>query len=188
MAFGELDINNLGISKGDVKNPLNVYERYVLELGNAVAQEFINYIEENNIGASGGLKQSVVAIPIGNLQIQIQADDYFKFIDEGVDGTEVSHGSQFKFKYDKPSMAHAKAIQSWIPTRSLTLPPTIPTYKSFAYAIATNVKRKGIKPRNITKNVITSDFLNSIGESILESTGLILSFIFDDTTSQINKI
>ena len=188
MAFGDLDINKLGISKTDVVSPVNVYERYILELGAAVAQAFIDYIEKNDISATGGLKQSIVAVPVGNLQVQIQADEYYKFIDQGVNGIETKRGSDFSFKYRIPSLSHVQAIKEWIPSRSLSLPPTIPNFDSFAFAIASSITREGIKARNITSGVLTDKFFRSVEESLLEATGLILSFTFDLSTNQINKI
>jgi len=76
-------LSGIGLSEADIAQPTNVYERFILELANKVTEdlrETVNAKARN----SGALAQSVVYFPTGNLSFEIQADDYYNFIDEGV--------------------------------------------------------------------------------------------------------
>ena len=179
MALDALDIlDTLGIEKESVTDPNSVYEKYVTELSKAVVTLFKNNFQAVGLYQGSAILQSIISIPDGALGFEIQADDYYKFIDEGVDGTQQSQGSQYKFKTDTPSPDHVKNIQQWIPKRNLFLPPEIPTFNSFAYAIATAVKRRGIAPKHITDKTMTDEALQQITDDINTLTGLMVNFIF----------
>jgi hypothetical protein len=120
---------------------------------------------------TGALAQSVVYFPTGALSFEIQADDYYKFVDEGVNGIAVNHASQFSFQYPGVSYNMAKAIQEW---KGMDM--------SHAYAIATNIKQRGLRPKHITDNVINDDVLEMIANDLTEITGLTFEIKFTKAT------
>jgi hypothetical protein len=53
---------------------------------------------------------------------------------------------------------------------------------SHAYAVASNIKQRGLRPKRITENVITDDVLNKIALDLAEVTGLMFEITFDKNT------
>jgi hypothetical protein len=49
---------------------------------------------------------------------------------------------------------------------------------SHAYAVASNIKQRGLEPKRITDNVITNDVLERIGSDLAELTGLMFQINF----------
>jgi hypothetical protein len=102
-------------------------------------------LADDNRLASRRLYESI-RFSAGNVVFEVVAEDYADFVNKGVDGLEVKHGSPFSFRTPHPSQRMADSIRQWIPERGVTLPPGISTYEALSYAIATNVKKKGIRP------------------------------------------
>ncbi len=166
-------LEGFGISQNEAEQPQTAYNKFLKDVGNKVTKDFRKYIKEkaNN---TGGLAASVVYFPTGKLSFEIQADDYFKFQDEGVNAVgSNNYNSTFSFKYPGVSKTMAKAISEW---KGMDM--------SHAYAVAYNIKQHGIKPKNIIENVITDDVLERISKDLAEVTGLIFSIKFEKATKQ----
>lgn len=121
-------------------------------------QEFtnslVNYLQTNSPKASGNLSKSfnggytIDGIEIGGL-------DYFKFIEQGVNGTEQSWGSTYSFS---KKMIPISTIQSYADERGINV-----------YALQKSIFKKGIKPKDIITSKLNNklddfgdDFLNSM--------------------------
>jgi hypothetical protein len=171
---GEFDfLEGIGISTSDVEQPANVYQKFLLDVGNKVTKDLSDFIKQkaNN---TGGLAASVVYFPTGALSFEIQADDYFKFQDKGVNAVgSNNHGSEYSFRYPGVSHNMAKAIQEW---------------KGFeighAYAVAASIKSHGIAPKKIIETVLNEKVLDKIANDLAEVTGLIFSIKFDKATQK----
>ena len=171
---GEFDfLEGFGISSTDVAQPENVYEEFLLMVGNQVTKDLSDYIKAN-ANNTGGLAASVVYFPTGALSFEIQADDYFKFQDQGVNSVGSSnHGSEFSFRYPGVSPRMATAIQEAYGVTT-----------SHAYAISSKIKEHGIRPKNIIDNVLNEDVLDRIANDLAEVTGLIFNIKFDKATQR----
>jgi hypothetical protein len=165
-------LEEFGVSVGEAEQPQSVYEKFILTVGNQVTADLREYIQQNAKN-TGALAQSVVYFPTGVLSFEIQADDYYKFVDQGVNGIAQNQGSAFSFKTPFVSHNMAKAIQEW---KGLDM--------SHAFAIATNIKHRGLKPKHITDSVITDDLLNRIANDLAEVTGLTFEIKFEKTTQK----
>jgi hypothetical protein len=166
-------LEQFGISTSEVEQPANVYQKFLLDVGNKVTKDLSDFIKQkaNN---TGGLAASVVYFPTGALSFEIQADDYFKFQDKGVNAVgSNNHGSEFSFRYPGVSHNMAKAIQEW---------------KGFeighAYAVAASIKSHGIAPKKIIETVLNEKVLDKIANDLAEVTGLIFSIKFEKATKQ----
>jgi hypothetical protein len=166
-------LEQFGISTSDVEQPANVYQKFLLDVGNKVTKDLSDFIKQkaNN---TGGLAASVVYFPTGALSFEIQADDYFKFQDKGVNAVgSNNHGSEYSFRYPGVSHNMAKAIQEW---------------KGFeighAYAVAASIKSHGIAPKKIIETVLNEKVLDKIANDLAEVTGLIFSIKFDKATQK----
>jgi len=165
-------LEEFGVSVAEAEQPKNVYEKFILNVGNKVTTDLREYIQQNAMN-TGALAQSVVYFPTGALSFEIQADDYYKFVDQGVNGIAVNHASQFSFRYPGVSYNMAKAIQEW---KGLEM--------SHAFAIASNIKQRGLKPKLITDNVINDKVLEMIAKDLTEITGLTFEIKFEKTTEK----
>ena len=166
-------LEQFGISTSEVEQPANVYQKFLLDVGNKVTKDLSDFIKQkaNN---TGGLAASVVYFPTGALSFEIQADDYFKYQDKGVNAVgSNNHGSEFSFRYPGVSQNMAKAIQEW---------------KGFeighAYAVAASIKSHGIAPKKIIETVLNEQVLDKISNDLAEVTGLIFSIKFEKATKQ----
>lgn len=76
-------------------------------------------------------------------EIQFKMTEYGKFIDEGVNGTSNSVGSQFSFQGKWKGTA--EAIKPWADSKGIN-----------PYAVAKSIQKEGIKPRRFFNSVIES--------------------------------
>jgi hypothetical protein len=171
---GEFDfLEGIGISTSDVEQPSTVYQKFIVEVSNQLIKDLRAYIKEN-ANNTGGLASSVVPFPTGNLSFEIQADDYFKFQDKGVNAVgSNNHGSEYSFRYPGVSHNMAKAIQQAYGVTS-----------SHAFAISSKIKEHGIRPKKIIDTVLNEQVLDRIANDLAEVTGLIFSIKFDKATQQ----
>jgi hypothetical protein len=166
-------LEEFGMSKSDVEQPATVYQKFIVEVSNKMIEDLRTYIKAN-ANNTGGLASSVVPFPTGNLSFEIQADDYFKFQDEGVNAVGSSnHGSQYSFRYPGVSPKMATAIQQAYGVTT-----------SHAYAVAASIKSHGIAPKRIIENVLNEKVLDRIANDLAEVTGLIFSIKFDKATQK----
>lgn len=167
-------LEGLGFSQSDLSEPESAYEKFILGLANSVTESFRDYIR-GNVNNTGALAQSVVYFPTGNMSFEIQADQYYKFQDEGVNPVgQNKFLTNYQFKLPFVTKSHATAIREW---KGYDM--------SHAYASAAATKFKyGIKPRNITANVMSDEVLNKISNDLAEITGLIFEVTFTKNTNK----
>ena len=173
--MADLDfLDTLGFSESELQQPESAYEKLILAIANQVTQEFKEYILAN-ASNTGALAQSVVYFPTGAMSFEIQADDYYKFQDEGVSSINgAKFNSPYSFRLPYVTKSHALAIQKW---KGYDL--------SHAYASAYVTKhRYGIKPKNITANVMTDEVLDRIASDLAEVTGLMFEVKFTKNTAK----
>jgi len=160
-------LDDFGISAQDAEQPKNAYDRFIIELSNKLAEEFRDYTKKvaSNTGA---LAASIIPVPTGQLSFRLEAEDYYPFVDEGVNAVGTNnYGSQFSFNYPGVSHNMATAISQW---KGLDM--------SHAYAVAANIKQRGLQPKRITENVINDSVLERIGRDLAELTGLLFEINF----------
>ena len=160
-------LDDFGISAQDAEQPKNAYDRFIIELSNKLAEEFRDYTKKvaSNTGA---LAASIIPVPTGQLSFRLEADDYYPFVDEGVNAVGTNnYGSQFSFNYPGVSHNMATAISQW---KGLDM--------SHAYAVASDIKQRGLQPKRITENVINDSVLERIGRDLAELTGLLFEINF----------
>jgi hypothetical protein len=165
-------LEDLGFTASDLGQPETAYDKFILGLANEVTDQFRKYISEN-VHNTGALAASVVYFPTGAMSFEIQADQYYKFQDEGVNPVGQSKfDTPYSFKSPFVTKSHAIAIQQW---KGYDM--------SHAYASASATKNKyGLRPRNITSNVMNEDALNRIANDLATVTGLIFEVSFTKNT------
>lgn len=165
-------LQNLGISKSDIAKPATAYEEMLLQLAKQLTMDLRKAVE-NKASNTGGLASSIAALPDGKMTVSLQADFYFKFMDEGVNPvTGKRFETPYSFKKPQVAPAHISALQSWkgyTPQR--------------AYASAYVTKNVyGLKPRKILDGVITPDTLNRMSNDLSTLMGMTLEVVWDKNT------
>lgn len=97
--------------------------------------------------------------------------DYGKFVDQGVNGTQVTRGSKFNFRQTSIKGV-AYHIKPWATSKGIQNP----------WGVATNIVKKGIKPRPFFDSVIQSR-INILGEAITQG----MADYMDDQVNGLNN-
>jgi len=170
-----------GLGKGQFteSQAKDAYLELIAEIGNGVSMLFKDQIDKDTKSDSGTLGQSAVAIPTKN-GFQIEADYYYKFIDDGVNGVGQFQGAMSPIRSVVSSGLYNfkdLRVPSIMANRIKDMPGV--SSMSHAYAIGVNIKRYGIKPKNITDKVVSDEMLERISQDLLTATGLIVTASFN---------
>lgn len=163
-------LSDIGSVKGDF------YQDYLTSIGQTVIDRYKEVLAKETSG-SGTLAQSVIALPNQN-GFEIEADFYFKFIDEGVNAAPKIPG----VKYIRPLVKGAPySFKNLGVGRDMEKSIAQFSGKPLgqAYGIAVSIKKHGIKPHNINDQVLTDEFLDDISEDLSIVLGLAVEVTFD---------
>lgn len=177
MAINEAEILRT-LSKQDVgKKPENIYINAITVLSDEIVENFKDVIEKETRSDNGALKSSVIVVPSKN-GFEIEADFYYKFIDDGVNAAPSGPGSNAV----RPLVQGAPYS-----FKNLGVPPKMAQsiWESYggslpqAYAIAVSIKKHGIKPKNITEQVWNDAVIDRVSADLSRITGLAVTVMFD---------
>lgn len=135
----------------------------------------------------GSLLQSIdatVTVESSNIFLEIVMNDYWKFIDKGVDGYQQGRGSIYKYKKNGkriPLDAMLKLIKfrGLVPesvakpnkrvNKKLGAKKIESARKSYAFALGAVIKRDGLKATHFFTNVINENLKNKLTKEISEA-------------------
>jgi len=170
------------INEADILNNLNVgnaktvldnsnespLAKLLKELNQAIIDDLQVSIQERDINASRNLSQGItpsdVIIRGSEVEVNISMDFYWKYINYGVNGTEVNHNAPSWGSAPTQTLSFHDSILAWKSDRGITLPEGFADYDSFTWAIQNSIIRKGKKPRPFYDDVINEKLV-----SILEA-------------------
>jgi hypothetical protein len=167
-----MHLDDLGSSKDDVQVvELSAVEQALVDLAVLFKETAENELSVRNAIDSGKLADSIqftdVVFMGGVYTVDIKVLDYYKFVNSGVKGTQnKSINSPFSFKNNRVSKDFMTAIRKWVIRHGMkssskavrakggkyALGTERKTAKfkdssnALAYAIATGIKKKGLKP------------------------------------------
>ena len=123
------------------------------------------------------------------------ANDYWQFVDQGVEGTPSSggrskitgqftrgKGSPFKFKYDNPGGALVNAIRGWIKNKPISLGDM--NEIGLAFAIGYSIKRRGLERTMFYTRPVTKA-LKTLPDELVEAFRLDFSKVIDKLPNKI---
>lgn len=166
------------------------------ELSKVFAEDMIqrmkDQLSEQDRNASRSLSQSLTfnfELEGKELTVEFLANDYWDFINSGVNGLERSFGSAYSFRTLNPSPAMldsftgTTSLRGWMAARGITslsytnkdgeyISKQLSTEKDFeqaAYVFARSVKKNGIKPSNFLDNSITPEALEKFQDEIFNA-------------------
>ena len=164
--------------------PLNdglkgVLEDYINQINDAMRVKINEQSHAPVSSLANSIKTEKIKDEGATISITTTASDYWKFFDKGVDGLEGKWGAPYSFKFAKPSRSHAEAIREWIPTTGFFKSPQ--SYESISFAVATNVKKRGLKPKPFVAPILDeSPILSEFAKAVLDITGAHIRVIFID--------
>lgn len=151
---------NAGSSKAILNNtPNNPLSLLLQELTQGVIDDLRKAIHTRGIDASRNLSQSIKPTKTQYngkaVSVAIEMDFYWKFVNYGVNGTEVSHGSpSWGSVANDSGVSFHDSIKNWVAQKGIGLPEQFKTYDSFAWAVQKSVIKKGQKPKPFFEDVI----------------------------------
>lgn len=146
-----------------------------------------NLIIDGHI-ATGELINKITANPVeikdNTYSVSINLMDYWKYVEEGVNGTEQDQGSPFSFSTSK-TMIPPNVILNWIKVKHILPRPgkngRLPSQKSLAWIIAKSIHEKGIeKGKQLEKTLQelndewTIKIVDAVTEDLSNSVGIII--------------
>lgn len=167
-----LNALNLGTSKDVLSNKGNSpLSRLLVSLVEDVVEQLKKALSDRGINtASRGLSQSIHASDIkftgDSVSVGISADFYWKYVNYGVNGSEVNRGAPDWGPSPPGEMSFKDAILQWIPQRGVQLPPEFASYESFAYAIMTNKIKHGQEARPFFEDVVNERLVEVMRQPI----------------------
>ena len=178
MPINEAQILQQLHSNGVGTNPKETYTNVLTDLADEIVKSYKDVLDKTTKSDAGVLKQSITVIPSKN-GFDIEADFYFKFIDDGVAGVgqfsggmspkrAVVQNSPYRFRNLGVPKLMAQSIREW---------SGAPIQQ--AYAIGVNIKRYGIKPQNISDKAISDKLLERMSLDLATITGLAIEVVFD---------
>ena len=172
-SIGE-QLKDLGIGqlKEDVSKPFDSpLKVYLSTLATQIVSQLKQSLRDAGVDQNSILSQSIapeIREENNMIVVEISANDYWDFINSGVNGIQVNHAAPYSFRTPYANKKMAESIQGWMSARSIG---TSNNYKSISYAIATKLKIKGIEPNHFVDNVLTDEFINEISLSLSEEFG-----------------
>lgn len=150
---------NLGTSKDVLENKGgNLLTDFMNQLAQDITDQLRESIDKHKISASSNLKQSITPVEAtikgSAVEVAVQADFYWKFVQYGVNGTEKSYGSPAWGKQPSTGKSFHQSILEWIPSKGVSLPQQFKDFDSFAWAIQANIKKNGQAPRPFFTDVV----------------------------------
>jgi len=158
-------------------DPNNIYD-VLAQIRQETINELVTALQQSGRFSTGALSQSIdvdIAKKGAILEFNLLADDYWKFVDKGVDGWAHSYNAPFKFKkHNLNQLAMAKfianrSIYQWKnPTgqvyfdakaglkgsKSFKKQKREQGYKTLAFLAGRRIAKQGIKPSHFYTNTI----------------------------------
>ena len=167
-------LDNIGKLKKEFKstsdNPLH---QLMLDISNRIVKTMQEQLKKPNSILSQSITHSPIVIDeTGNISINIQANEYWDFVNQGVNGWQQNQGSEYTFKDTFPSYKMQESIQDWEGRNGIG---DADDFKSISIGIAIIVKKFGIKPTHFVDVVLSDSFINEIAREVSEQSGKFVS-------------
>ena len=171
--FGKL---NVGSSKAILNNtPSNPLSALLLKLTQDVIADLRKAIAARDVDASRNLSQGIKPTKViysgKSVSVGVTMDFYWKYVNYGVNGTEVSHGAPNWGKAPGSGVSFHDSIKNWISQKGIGLPEQFKTYDSFAWAVQNSVVKNGQKPKPFFEDVINDQLINVLKKPIQKLLG-----------------
>jgi len=154
--------------------------------GKRVKQQARTNLTKGKHKASGGLYDSTdyeLSTGPKSFSLFFELEDYWEFQDKGVSGTEVKYNTPFSYKTRKPP---AKVFEKWAKQKGIKprgKNGQFTTYKSFGFAVANSIFKKGIKPTKFFSKPFENEF-NKLPGDLVQAYALDVENFIDFTLNR----
>lgn len=165
---------NIGTAKSVLQNTDKSPLALLLEqLTNEIINDLVEATHKRDINASGKMSASISITDVEtkgseiSVGIFIPSEHYYwKYINYGVNGTEVNHGAPSWGTAPSGTPSFKDSIKSWVQSRGVVKPDSFSNYDSFAFAIMNSIKKKGKAPRPFFEDVVNKDLIPRLKKPI----------------------
>lgn len=188
----------LGILRENLRSlrtePITPVERILAAWTALTIRDMKQGLRSKGRRSSGALEASIAPRPIttddqGNLFVEIEMEDYWDFINQGVNGIRMDWGSEYLYRKtaNTPSsggLTFPQSIQRWIAEQGIqslswtdkntgeVVTKFLKTEEDFiqaSFVIMRGVKKHGIEPSFFVDNALTDDSLDELADGIAEA-------------------
>lgn len=171
-------IKDLGQAKSVLENlPKNPLQLLLQEQLDGVVQQLRNSVSNHDLDASGELKKSFVTtkpnFKNSTLEISVEANYYWKFLDQGVNGTKINRGAPTWGQQPYRGESFKQKVDEWIRFRGITPRGKVyrSSYDSLNFMIRKSIVEKGKEPTYFVDDVINERLINNMSEEITNLVG-----------------
>jgi len=168
---------NFGRSEDILKNTSdNPMTELLLRLTNELIEDWRKQLQvPNSKGhkpyATGDLTQSLMPVNIKPDSIEITASHHWKYINYGVNGINVNHGSPTHGKAPKGNLTFYEAILKWIKDKGIKPKEEDMELEELAGRIKNAVRMNGIEATHFFDKVLTQQRVDEIGQRVSDLVG-----------------
>jgi hypothetical protein len=188
-------LSDLGTDANDNEFKFDsIIEEALVRLATAVTDSMkSNLTESDAYYSDSDLLQSIIAKPVMEegtssiSRVDIEANYYADFVNEGVSGTRNKFNSPYSFKKESVSPAFNKSLQKWITKRGIPIEsrysqtPNLTKRKraklqkaekkQIAYAMGMKIKQEGIQPTNFINKAISEQSIAIYSQKLSDLLG-----------------
>jgi len=164
----------------ETSKALNTFAKYVI-------QQSRSNLTKGNKNASKALYNSLgynLKVTENSFSLSLEMEDYGKFQDKGVSGTEVKYNTPYKYTNKKPP---ASAFSQWVIRKGLKgvrdKSGRFVSRKGLQFAIANSIFKKGIKPSMFFTKPFEKAFKN-LPDEVIEAYALDLDNFLEYTINE----
>ena len=144
---------------------------------NTVVEQLRNSVANKDLDASGDLRKSFVTtkpnFKNGTLEIGVEANYYYKFLDQGVNGSKVNHGAPNWGAQPKGDKTFTQHIEEWIKFRGIKPKGEIYkwSYDSLNFMIRKTIIENGKEPANFVAEAVNDKLIDNMSQEISNLVG-----------------
>lgn len=163
---------DLGTAKSVLQNkPGSPLGSLLQDMIQDVIEQLQQAMKNRNINtSSASLSQSIAPTEVkfngDSVEIGLTMEHYWKYVNYGVNGSEVSRNAPAWGSAPSAGKSFRDSIKEWIPKRGLSLPESFKSYDQFAFAIMTNIIKRGKEGRPFFEDVVNDNLIQVMREPI----------------------
>lgn len=158
---------------------LDAIERVLVSFMNGVQKRASENLDKEGSNASASLRQSIIVLPIQaygkTYEIALQMNDYWKFVNEGVQGWQSTKAPNSPFRYKRGKRPPRAAIEQWITNKGINpggrRGERMDPRASLAKAIARKIGREGTKPTKFLDKALPEELIKTLTNEVAEAIG-----------------
>ena len=158
---------------------LDAIEKVLTTFMQGVVKRSTQNLDQEGSNASASLRQSIIILPVQaygkTYEIALQMNDYWKYVNEGVQGWQSSKAPNSPFRYKRGKMPPRTSIAEWITNKGINPggkrgERLIPR-DSLAFLIARKIGREGTKPTKFLDKALPEPLIKALTNEVAEAIG-----------------